>query len=126
MKRLLRDKRGDTLVEIVVSFALLILFISALAGAIGYANKMEAQAKAVRDATYQASLAMTEGVEPGDGHPEEYTFKSGRLDEKKRDKYPFSIKVNCTTVTFEGEDENGKKTPYIFFTFKPVETTGGS
>lgn len=111
MKKVLQNRRGDTLVEVLVAFSLLLLFITVLGGVIGFANKMEVKAQAMRDMAYQAAEALGDASTDA-SHKKTIELKSGESE-------GFTLEINATTKTVETEDGELK-----FFVFEPAEEGG--
>ena len=106
MDKLRSSRRGDTIVEVVVSFALMMLFLAALAGAISFSGRAQQKAQALRAAAYQASSSLRE-ANAVEGDTITYTFSG------------FSVTAKKTTTTAKDDSEQ----PYIFYRFAPQ--TGG-
>lgn len=61
-----KDERGETMVEVVVSFVLLLLFIGMFNAAIGFSRGMMDRANRLRDSSYAAE---TQARTPGEADP---------------------------------------------------------
>ena len=58
LKNALRDRRGETIVEVLVSFVLLMLFLALFTVSLRYARRASVQAQTIRDNAYKLTSAI--------------------------------------------------------------------
>ena len=120
LRRLLRARGGETIVEVLVSFVLLLLFAGLFAGCIGFAQSVMAHVNDRRTALYQAESALARGEAPApvpDGGVAEYRFTGAGT---------FTVRVQPATVTVT-VDGDGAQQALTFRQFiSPQEGGGGS
>ena len=107
--RVLRDRRGESMVEILVSTVVFMLLLGALNGAVGFASNAE---QLRRDAT-QLQESVRENAEVADGEAAAYDFKVTTSDGEDTDIDAFRVKVKKQTVNAKTED--GKTVPFYRF-----------
>ena len=86
LKNALRDRRGETIVEVLVAFVLLMLFLALFTASLRFARRASAQAQTTRDNAYLLTEAL---------YPVSYTH----LDVYKRQTYSGSIENDTYTFT---------------------------
>lgn len=59
LKNALRDRRGETIVEVLVAFVLLMLFLALFTASLRFARRASAQAQTTRDNAYLLTEAQT-------------------------------------------------------------------
>lgn len=58
LKNALRDRRGETIVEVLVAFVLLMLFLALFTASLRFARRASAQAQTTRDNAYLLTEAL--------------------------------------------------------------------
>ena len=111
--RVLRDRRGESMVEILVSTVVFMLLLGALNGAVGFASNAQRKSEQLRkDATeLQQSIREQQDVEGGEDA--DYAFQVTTADDDKTYGEAFRIKVKKQTVNATTED--GKTVPFYRF-----------
>ena len=99
--RVLRDRRGESMVEILVSTVVFMLLLGALNGAVGFASNAQLQ-ESVRG-----------NAEVADGEAAAYDFKVTTSNGEDTDIDAFRVKVKKQTVNAKTED--GKTVPFYRF-----------
>ena len=61
VRQVLRGRGGETIVEVLVSFVMLLIFAGLFNGCIGFAQSMMGRVNARRDALYLAQAALAQG-----------------------------------------------------------------
>ena len=69
LKNALRDRRGETIVEVLVAFVLLMLFLALFTASLRFARRASAQAQTTRDNAY----TLTGELYPATGDEVEWT-----------------------------------------------------
>ena len=108
--RVLRDRRGESMVEILVSTVVFMLLLGALNGFASNAQRKSEQLR--RDAT-QLQESVRENAEVADGEAAAYDFKVTTSDGEDTDIDAFRVKVKKQTVNAKTED--GKTVPFYRF-----------
>ena len=108
--RVLRDRRGESMVEILVSTVVFMLLLGALNGAVGFASNAQRKSEQLRrDATeLQESVRGNAEVEAAT-----YDFKVTTSNGEDTDIDAFRVKVKKQTVNAKTED--GKTVPFYRF-----------
>lgn len=106
MKHILKNQRGETIVEVLVSFLLLLLFTAMFVVSLRYARAMAQKAETLRETAY----AFCAGLYPAnDGDPgwtnerDDLAFTFGDYGEFKVDKVGLDSVETHATVTENGE-----------------------
>ena len=73
LKNALRDRRGETIVEVLVAFVLLMLFLALFTASLRFARRASAQAQTTRDNAY----LLTEALYPVNDDAAEWKNESG-------------------------------------------------
>ena len=106
--RVLRDRRGESMVEILVSTVVFMLLLGALNGAVGFASNAQRKSEQLRrDAT-----ELQESVR-GNAEAAAYDFKVTTSNGEDTDIDAFRVKVKKQTVNAKTED--GKTVPFYRF-----------
>ena len=98
IRQTLRDRRGETIVEVLVSFVLLMLFLALFTVSLRFARRASVQAQTTRDNAY----TLTGELYPATG--EDVTWDTG--DETTLNFGSFTVK-NVQLQTKETTTENG-------------------
>ena len=106
--RVLRDRRGESMVEILVSTVVFMLLLGALNGAVGFASNEQLR----RDAT-ELQESVRGNAEVADGEAAAYNFKVTTSNGEDTDIEAFHVKVKKQTVNAKTED--GKTVPFYRF-----------
>ena len=109
MKKLiqvLRDRRGESMVEILVSAAVFMLLLGALNGAVGFASNAQRRAEQLREREVRA------GTPAGDDDAA-YDFRAATPDGTETDLNAFRVRVRKQTVT--ARTPSGKAVPFCRF-----------
>ena len=64
LKNALRDRRGETIVEVLVAFVLLMLFLALFTASLRFARRASAQAQTTRDNAYLLTEALSTTMRP--------------------------------------------------------------
>ena len=73
LKTALRDRRGETIVEVLVAFVLLMLFLALFTASLRFARRASAQAQTTRDNAY----LLTEALYPVNDDAAEWKNETG-------------------------------------------------
>ena len=73
LKNALRDRRGETIVEVLVAFVLLMLFLALFTASLRFARRASAQAQTTRDNAY----LLTEALYPVNDDAADWKNESG-------------------------------------------------
>lgn len=141
MKKILKNQRGETIVEVLVSFVLLLMFTALFVVSLRYARAMSQKAETLRETAYQLCAGLypipkTQGeAQQGNGWQPvagkenmTFQFKSGEamvfsVSGIKLD----SMKVEAKITAAEGGGENTKTEAYTFHRYSKGQsnTSGG-
>lgn len=120
MKKCL-NSRGTTMVEVIVSFTIMLLLIAILGGAIAFSTQLTAKAMQLHTDAGEFSAALRSNTKPpkdeGDGHYEFTVVGAGDTATTL-----FMIKTNLISQTVETAPSSGKE--HTFFLFEPFVKGG--
>ena len=87
LKNALRDRRGETIVEVLVAFVLLMLFLALFTASLRFARRASAQAQTTRDNAYLLTEALYPVNDDNDEAAATHTFTRyyKKVDEDKDD-----------------------------------------
>lgn len=74
MRKALHNQRGDTIVEVLAAFVILLMVVAAFGNAIAFASRMQSRAGEIRDATFAYTAALYDGAMPQNVDSENYAF----------------------------------------------------
>ena len=119
LKNALRDRRGETIVEVLVAFVLLMLFLALFTASLRFARRASAQAQTTRDNAY----LLTEALYPVNDDAAEWKNESGT---KTRMSFStvFAVKdVEIQTIQAKVKDDNDEAVATHTFTryYKKVD-----
>ena len=108
MKHTLQSQRGETIVEVLVSFLLLMIFMSMFVVSLRYARAMSQKAESLRETAY----AFCAGLYPANNADPHWVKERDGLDFSFGDYGAFTVKgVELDSVETRAEvTENGQKT----------------
>ena len=118
LRQALHNQRGETIVEVLVSFVLLVLFLALFTVSLRFARRASVQAQTTRDNAY----TLTGELYPATGDKVEWTPG----DETTLNFGSFTVKnVQLQTKPADVKDENGNVIASHTFTryYKDEETT---
>ena len=142
MKKILKSQRGETIVEVLVSFVLLLMFTALFVVSLRYARAMSQKAETLRETAYQLCAGLypipktqgeaqqqENGWQPVTGKENmTFPFKSGEamvfsVSGIKLD----GMKVEANITAAEGGGENTKTESYTFHRYSKGQsnTSGG-
>ena len=110
MKKLiqvLRDRRGESMVEILVSTVVFMLLLGALNGAVGFASNAQRKAEQLRE-----DAVVRAGTPAGDDAAA-YDFRAATPDGTETGLNAFRVRVKKQTVT--ARTPSGKTVPFCRF-----------
>lgn len=96
--RVLRDRRGESMVEILVSTVVFMLLLGALNGAVGFASNAQLKSEQLRRDATQLQESVRGNAEVADGEAATYDFKVTTSNGEDTDIDAFSVKVKKQTV----------------------------
>lgn len=115
MKNVLKNQRGETIVEVLVSFVLLLMFTAMFVVSLRYARSMSLKAESLRQTAYE----FCAGLYPAGGTPKAWTndttvpeFNFGQ----------FSVK-DVTLQQVETSSGDDRHTFYRYYKAAETETT---
>mgnify|MGYP000624008092 CR=1 FL=1 len=111
--RVLRDRRGESMVEILVSTVVFMLLLGALNGAVGFASMRSASRSSSAGTRPNCRKGVRGSAEVADGEAAAYDFKVTTSDGEDTDIDAFRVKVKKQTVNAKTED--GKTVPFYRF-----------
>ena len=111
--RVLRDRRGESMVEILVSTVVFMLLLGALNGAVGFASNAQRKSEQLRRDATELQESVRGNAEVADGEAAAYDFKVTTSNGEDTDIDAFRIKVKKQTVNAKTED--GKTVPFYRF-----------
>ena len=112
LKTLLRERRGETLVEVLVSTVVFLLLLAALSGAVAFAHNAEVRSGEIRDHANELQRSVRSGTAKGeDGQT--FEFRSVSSDGSTGDNVLFSVKAKKQTIT--ASDDAGNQTDFYVF-----------
>ena len=108
MKHIFKNQRGETIVEVLVSFLLLMLFTAMFVVSLRYARAMSQKAESLRETAY----AFCAGLYPAKNAAPDWTKVEDGLDFSFGDYGEFTVKgVELDSVETTAEvTENGQET----------------
>lgn len=110
--RVLHDRRGESMVEILVSTVVFML-LGALNGAVGFAANAQRKSEQLRRDATELQESVRGNAEVADGEAAAYDFKVTTSDGEDTDIDAFRVKVKKQTVNAKTED--GKTVPFYRF-----------
>lgn len=127
MKIILQNRRGETIVEVVVSFMLLLMFTAMFVVSLRYARAMSRKAETLRETAY----AFCAGLYPTGGTGPSWQTESGKenlrfsFDQFTVDRVQLQSVETQAQVT---EDDTTKEENYTFHRYykEPTATTPGT
>lgn len=121
LKNALRDRRGETIVEVLVAFVLLMLFLALFTASLRFARRASAQAQTTRDNAY----LLTEALYPVNDDAAEWKNESTTMMSFSRgDRTVFAVKdVEIQTIQAKVKDDNDEAAATHTFTryYKKVD-----
>ena len=120
LKNALRDRRGETIVEVLVAFVLLMLFLALFTASLRFAS---AQAQTTRDNAY----LLTEALYPVNDDAAEWKNESGtktKMSFSRGDRTVFAVEdVEIQTIQAKVKDDNDEAAATHTFTryYKKVD-----
>ena len=117
LKNALRNRRGETIVEVLVAFVLLMLFLALFTASLRFARRASAQAQTTRDNAY----LLTEALYPvNDTAAEWQDGEKSEMDFSRSNRTAFSVKdVQLQTIQVTTEDG----TTHTFTRYYKEDTT---
>ena len=108
MKHIFKNQRGETIVEVLVSFLLLMLFTAMFVVSLRYARAMSQKAESLRETAY----AFCAGLYPANNATPNWTKEKDELEFSFGDYGEFAVKgVELDSVEISAEvTENGQTT----------------
>ena len=110
MKNILKNQRGETIVEVLVSFMLLLMFTAMFVVSLRYARAMSQKAETLRETAYAFCADLypptdkkTEWVD--DGGAQSYSFSSGRFTIDNVQLQQVDTDADVTEKNADGETE---------------------
>ena len=116
LKNALRDRRGETIVEVLVAFVLLMLFLALFTASLRFARRASAQAQTTRDNAYLLTEALYEWKNES-GTKTMMSFSRG-------DRTVFAVEdVEIQTIQAKVKDDNDEAAATHTFTryYKKVD-----
>ena len=121
LKNALRDRRGETIVEVLVAFVLLMLFLALFTASLRFARRASAQAQTTRDNAY----LLTEALYPVNDDAAEWKNEATTMMSFSRgDRTVFAVKdVEIQTIQAKVKDDNDEAVATHTFTryYKKVD-----
>ena len=136
MKKALKNQRGETIVEVLVAFLLLMLFLALFTASLRFARRASVQAQRTRDDAYTLTSQIypagdADKTEPhwDETEPKTMTFTGQGASFTVKDVQLQSYDASVTEKTEDGQDKD--TTTYTFNRYwkKPTEksnTAGGT
>ncbi len=112
LREILRSRRGETLVELMLSVVIILLIMAVLVTSVSFANNAQRKAEAIQNnaAQLQRDLRQKTPVSAGSAA---YSFKAISVDGSQTGRdVLFSVNVTLQTVTATGT--SGNTTFYVF------------
>ena len=108
MKHIFKNQRGETIVEVLVSFLLLMIFTSMFVVSLRYARAMSLKAESLRETAY----AFCAGLYPANNAAPNWTKEKDELEFSFGDYGEFAVKgVELDSVETSADvTENGQET----------------
>ena len=122
LKNALRDRRGETIVEVLVAFVLLMLFLALFTASLRFARRASAQAQPPRDNAY----LLTEALYPVNDDAAGWKNESGTtmMSFSRGDRTVFAVEdVEIQTIQAKVKDDNDEAVATHTFTryYKKVD-----
>ena len=121
MKNVLRDRRGETIVEVLVAFVLLMLFLALFTASLRFARRASAQAQTTRDNAY----LLTEALYPVNDDAAAWKNESDakiRMSFSRGDRTVFAVKdVEIQTIQAKVKDDEAAATHTFTRYYKKVD-----
>ncbi len=105
LRTLLRERRGETLVEVLVSTVVFLLLLAALSGAVAFAHNAEVRSGEIRDHANELQRSVRSGTAEGENR-QTFEFRSVSSDGSTGDNVLFSVKAKKQTITASDDAEN--------------------
>ena len=121
LKNALRDRRGETIVEVLVAFVLLMLFLALFTASLRFARRASAQAQTTR------AYLLTEALYPVNDDAAEWKNESGTktmMSFSRGDRTVFAVEdVEIQTIQAKVKDDNDEAAATHTFTryYKKVD-----
>lgn len=112
LRTLLRERRGETLVEVLVSTVVFLLLLAALSGAVSFAHSAEVRSGEIRDHANELQRSVRSGTAKGEDS-QTFEFRSVSSDGSTGDNVLFSVKAKKQTIT--ASDDAGNQTDFYVF-----------
>lgn len=113
LRTLLRERRGETLVEVLVSTVVFLLLLAALSGAVAFAHNAEVRSGEIRDHANELQRSVRSGTAKGEGSQTTFEFRSVSSDGSTGNNVLFSVKAKKQTIT--ASDDAGNQTDFYVF-----------
>lgn len=121
LKNVLRDRRGETIVEVLVAFVLLMLFLALFTASLRFARRASAQAQTTRDNAY----LLTEALYPVNDDAAAWKNESDakiRMSFSRGDRTVFAVKdVEIQTIQAKVKDDEAAATHTFTRYYKKVD-----
>ena len=111
--RVLRDRRGESMVEILVSTVVFMLLLGALNGAVGFASNAQRKSEQIRKDATELQESVREQTDVEGGEDATYDFKVTTSEGADTNIDSFRVKVKKQTVNAKTEDN--KTVPFYRF-----------
>ena len=138
MKKILKNQRGETIVEVLVSFVLLLMFTAMFVVSLRYARAMSQKAETLRETAYQLCAGLypiPKAQQPGNEWQPVAGKENMTFQFKSGEAMVFSVsgikldgmKVEAKVTAAEGGEENTKTETYTFHRYSKGQsnTSGG-
>lgn len=112
LRTLLRERRGETLVEVLVSTVVFLLLLAALSGAVAFAHNAEVRSGEIRDHANELQRSVRSGTAKGEDR-QTFRFRSVSSDGSTGDNVLFSVKAKKQTIT-ASDDARNQTDFYVF------------
>lgn len=105
LRTLLRERRGETLVEVLVSTVVFLLLLAALSGAAAFAHNAEVRSGEIRDHANELQRSVRSGTAKGEDL-QTFEFRSVSSDGSTGDNVLFSVKAKKQSITASDDSKN--------------------
>lgn len=105
LRTLLRERRGETLVEVLVSTVVFLLLLAVLSGAVAFAHNAEVRSGEIRDHANELQRSVRSGTAKGEDL-QTFEFRSVSSDGSTGNNVLFSVKAKKQTITASDDAEN--------------------
>lgn len=112
LRTLLRERKGETLVEVLVSTVVFLLLLAALSGAVAFAHNSEVRSGEIRDHANELQRSVRSGTAKGEDSPT-FEFRSVSSDGSTGDNVLFSVEAKKQTIT-ASDDARNQTDFYVF------------